>query len=103
MKTFVFSDDQGLIPSIATFVRGLGDFDVYSSGTVSTSLTRYGASKAFIIQDANLTDAISDLLAAKLVSGEYKYGFIASTVNGRDIAGLVSAKANVSSMAEISS
>ncbi len=103
MKSFVFSDDQGLIPAIATLARGLGEFDAYTAGSASASLSRYGASKVFIFPEANLTDAIADLLSAKLVSGEYKYGFIASTVNGRDIAGLISAKANVNALAEISS
>jgi electron transfer flavoprotein alpha subunit len=103
MRSFVFSDDQSLVPAIATFARGLGEYDIYASGPPSPAIKKYGASKTFILNDPNLTDSIADLLASKLSAGEYQFGFIASTVNGRDVAGLLASKSNANAIAEISS
>lgn len=103
MKSFVLSDDQGLVPSLATFAHGLGEFDIYAPGPASPALTRYGGSKVFTIKDLNMTDSLAELLASRMSSGEYQYGFIASTVNGRDVAGLLASRANVGSVAEIGS
>jgi electron transfer flavoprotein alpha subunit len=103
MKSFVFSDDQGLVPAIATFASRLGEFDIYTSGPPTSLAVKYGASKTYILNDPNWTDSVADLLASRLSAGEYQYGFIASTVNGRDVAGLLASKSNASAIAEISS
>ena len=103
MKSFVFSDDLNLLPAIATFARGLGEVDIYTSGPVSPAVKKYGASRIYTVTDPNLTDSIADHLASRMSTGEYQFGFIASTVNGRDMAGLLASKSNTSSIAEISS
>jgi Electron transfer flavoprotein, alpha subunit len=48
-------------------------------------------------------DSVADLIAEKMKAGEYTHAFFASTVNGRDVAGLVSGKTGMKAVAEINS
>ena len=103
MNFIAFSDEQQLLLPIISLLRKNGTVDVITQGDSAKSLEKSGARKIFLIEDTNRTDSVADLIAEKMKAGEYTHAFFASTVNGRDVAGLVSGKTGMKAVAEINS
>ena len=103
MNFIAFSDEQQLLLPIISLLRKNGTVDVITQGDSAKSLQNSGVRKIFLLDDSNRTDSISDLISEKMKSGEYTHAFFASTVNGRDVAGLVSGKTGIKAVAEINS
>ena len=103
MNFIAFSDEQQLLLPIISLLRKNGPVDVITQGDSAKSLEKSGARKIFLIEDTNRVDSVSDLIAEKMRAGEYTHAFFASTVNGRDVAGLVSGKTGMKAVAEINS
>ena len=103
MNFIAFSDEQQLLLPIISLLRKNGTVDVITQGDSAKSLEKSGARKIFLVEDSNRTDSVADLIAEKMKAGEYTHAFFASTVNGRDVAGLVSGKTGMKAVAEINS
>ena len=103
MNFIAFSDEQQLLLPIISLLRKNGTVDVITQGDSAKSLENSGARKVFLLDDSNRTDSISDLISEKMKAGEYTHAFFASTVNGRDVAALVSGKTGMKAVAEINS
>ncbi len=102
MKAIAFSDDPSLLPPVITLFKSIDEVDAITFGDSADSVTGYGASKVFLMSDPAKSDAIADHISSKLIAKEYDYAFFVSTVNGRDVAGLVAGKTGLAAVAEIS-
>lgn len=100
MKAIIFSERGELAAQIATILRNVDDFDIYT--TSDYQLDSYGATNVFrIIGDSLYVDNISEFLAGVYRNGKYDYIAIGSSVMGREISSILSEILHLEAVTEI--
>jgi len=85
MKFMIFSDASDLSKQIMTYLRGKGDFFLYTTED-KPELLSYGAAKVTVIQGDQTPESLSSFLSSEFKSNGFESIFIASSVIGRDVA-----------------
>lgn len=85
MKFLVFSDNVDVSKQLMSFLRGKGEFTLYSS-LENQDLLNYGATKVIFLKGAITSDGVSNLVSKNFKEGQFDHIFISSTILGRDVA-----------------
>ena len=99
MKFLVFSDSLDVSKQILSFLSGKGETRLLSPRE-DNSLRGYGASEIVLLKGSLTIDSVSEFIL-KEFAGSFDYLIIASTSLGRDIAGYISEKMNVTVAHEV--
>lgn len=99
MKFLVFSDSLDVSKQILSFLNGKGETRLLSPRE-DNSLRGYGASEIVLLKGSLTIDSVSEFIL-KEFAGSFDYLIIASTSLGRDIAGYISEKMNVTVAHEV--
>jgi len=99
VKFLVFSDSLDVSKQILSFLNGKGETRLLSPRE-DNSLRGYGASEIVLLKGSLTIDSVSEFIL-KEFAGSFDYLIIASTSLGRDIAGYISEKMNVTVAHEV--
>ena len=103
MKAIVFSEDGEIASQMVNYLKGKAEVIASTLTEEKEKCIRAGAEKLYLLsgiaEPENISEAISEI---KNATGA-DYIFIGSTANGRDIAGILSAKEDMKPISEITS
>lgn len=103
MKAIVFSEDGELVSQMVNYLQNKGEIVACTVTGEENKCLRAGAARLVILGGRAEPDSIAESLSGVIHSVGAEYVFIGSTANGREAAGMLSAKENMKSISEITS
>ncbi len=100
MKFAIFSDISDIAKQMMTFVRGKGDFYLYTTED-KPELLNYGAAKVIIIKGEKTPESISGFITSEFKENNFDYVLIGSSVIGRDVASYLVSNLGLNALPEV--